>query len=90
MATSLKLDDAMKTRVQCLAAARDRSPHWLMREAIREYVEREEKHEAFKRAGLRAWEEYQLTGLHLTGEEADAWLGKLAAGEDAEIPPCHG
>lgn len=89
MATSLKLDDAMKARVQHLATSRDRSAHWVMREAIREYVEREEKREAFRQAGLQAWEEYQQTGLHLTGEEADAWLARLEAGEDAELPPCH-
>jgi len=43
-----------------------------------------------KRSGRRAWEAYQQTGLHLTGEEADAWLAKLEAGEDVEIPSCHG
>jgi len=38
--TSLKLDAQIKERVQRLASARRRSPHWLMREAIEEYVER--------------------------------------------------
>ena len=42
-ATSLKLDASMKERVQRLAQARLRSPHWLMCEAIREFVEREEQ-----------------------------------------------
>ena len=42
-ATSLKLDASLKERVQRLAQARLRSPHWLMCEAIREFVEREEQ-----------------------------------------------
>ncbi len=88
-ATSIKLDDEMKGRVQHLADARRRSAHWIMREAITQYVEREEKREAFKQDALRAWEEYQRTGLHLTLEEADAWLAKLEAGEDVETPDCH-
>jgi predicted transcriptional regulator len=88
-ATSIKLDDELKGRVQHLADARRRTSHWIMREAISQYVEREEKREAFKRDALRAWDEYQRTGLHLTFEEADAWLAKLEAGEDAEIPECH-
>lgn len=46
--------------------------------------------EAFRQAGIRAWDEYQATGLHLTQEEADAWLAKLEAGQDAEPPECHG
>lgn len=88
-ATSIKLDDILKGRVQRLAEARRRSSHWIMREAITQYVEREEKREAFKQDALRAWDEYQQTGLHLTLEEADAWMARLEAGDDAEPPKCH-
>jgi len=87
--TSIKLDDELKGRVKHLAEARRRTSHWIMREAIAQYVEREEKREAFKQDALRAWEDYQLTGLHLTIEEADDWLAKLEAGEDAQLPKCH-
>jgi len=87
--TSLKLDSAMKARVQRLAAARRRSPHWVMREAVEQYVEREEKREQLRRDALAAWADYQTTGLHLTAEEADAWLAKLEAGQRAVAPKCH-
>ncbi len=89
MATSVKLDDDLKDRVQNLADARSRTAHWIMRKAIRDYVEREEKQEAFKQDALRAWESYQENGLHMTLEEADAWLAKLEAGEDADLPKCR-
>jgi predicted transcriptional regulator len=89
MATSLKLDDAMKSRVQQLAAARDRSAHWVMREAIREYVEREEKRESFRQDALRAWDDYQMTGLHLTGDEMDAWLRSWGKPDEIERPQSH-
>ncbi len=36
-----------------------------------------------------ASEEYDRTGLHVTWEEADAWLAKLQAGEEASPPECH-
>ncbi|MDI5933139.1 CopG family ribbon-helix-helix protein [Halomonas kalidii] len=87
--TSIKLDDELKGRVQQLAQARRRTAHWIMREAIAEYVAREEKRESFKQDALHAWEEYQRSGLHLTQEDADAWLARLEAGEDVEIPACH-
>jgi len=58
-------------------------------EAIEQYVVREEKREAFLQDGIRAWEEYQSTGLHVTMEEADAWLAKLESGQDVEPPECH-
>ncbi len=38
---------------------------------------------------LAAWADYQTTGLHLTAEEADTWLAKLAAGKRAAIPKWH-
>ncbi len=89
MTTSVKLDAEMKNRIQLLAQARHRSSHWIMREAIRDYVEREEKRESFKQDALSAWQAYQENGLHLTLEEADAWLEQLEAGEDVEPPRCH-
>jgi predicted transcriptional regulator len=87
--TSLKLDSHVKERLQRLAGTRKRSAHWLMKEAITQYVDREERREAFKQEALDAWEEYQRTGLHLTGKEVDAWLGKLAQGKKAKLPKPH-
>jgi predicted transcriptional regulator len=87
--TSLKLEFELKERVQRLASARRRSAHWIMREAVEQYVGREEKREEFRVAALKAWNDYQATGLHATAEEADVWLAKLEAGEDAEAPECH-
>ena len=86
---AIKIDTDMKERVKRLADARQRTPHWLMREAIRQYVEREEKREVFRQDAIDAWNEYQAKGLHVTQEEADAWLAKLEAGQDAEPPECH-
>ena len=88
--TSLKLDSKLKERVQRLASARRRSAHWIMREAVEQYVGREEKREQFRMAAMTAWNDYQATGMHATAEETDAWLAKLEAGEDAEAPECHG
>lgn len=81
--TSIKLDAKTKERVQRLASARRRSSHWVMREAIEQFVEREEKREQFRQDALAAWNHYQATGLHATAEEADAWLAKLEAGKGA-------
>lgn len=86
---AIKIDPDMKERVKRLADARQRTPHWLMREAIRQYIEREEKREAFRQDAISAWNEYQATGLHVTMEEADEWLAKLESGTVTETPGCH-
>ena len=88
-AVAIKIDADTKERVKRLADARQRTPHWLMREAIRQYVEREEKREAFRQSAIRAWDDYRADGAHLTQAEADGWLAKLEAGKDLEPPECH-
>ena len=87
--TSLKLDRTVKERVHRIAAARRRSAHWIMCEAVEQYVEREEKRELLRQDALAAWAGYQETGLHVTAQEADAWLAKLEAGKHAAVPKCH-
>lgn len=86
---AIKIDPEIKARLKRLAETRHRTPHWLMREAIREFVEREEAREAYRQSGIQAWNEYRENGLYLTHEEADAWLARLEAGQDIEPPACH-
>lgn len=86
---AIKIDEETKARVKRLADARHRTSHWLMREAIIQYVEREEKRESFRQDTLKAWEEYRTTGLHVSSDEADAWLSDLEQGNDIEPPQCH-
>lgn len=69
---AIKIDENTKARVKRLADARQRTSHWLMREAITQYVDREEKREAFRQDTLKAWKPSVQTGLHVTADEADA------------------
>ncbi len=89
MATSIKIDDELKGRVQHLADLRQRSPHWIMREAITQYVAREEARESFKQEAIASWAAYQETGQHLTGQEVRDWLNTWGSKTETELPPCH-
>ncbi len=89
MAASVKLDDVLKARVQHLAGLRQRSPHWIMREAIRQYIDREEAREALGREAEAAWVEFQETGLHITGDELFTWLDTWDGDKDNSPPECH-
>ena len=89
MATSLKIDDALKNRVLNLASQRRRSAHWIMLDAIQQYVEREEARESFKQEALTSWASYQETGRHLTGQEVRAWLNTWGTDDEKAVPECH-
>jgi predicted transcriptional regulator len=89
MATSIKIDDELKGRVQRLADLRRRSAHWIMREAIAQYVAREEARESFKHEAMASWTAYQETNRHLTGQELRTWLDTWGTEAESALPECH-
>lgn len=86
---AIKIDQETRDRLKRLAEARHRTSHWMMREAINQYVEREEKREAFRQDAINAWNEYQETGLHVTGAEVVAWLDTWGDENEKAAPICH-
>ncbi len=89
MATSVKLDAELTDRLKRLAGRRQRTPHALMREAIREYVERQEARESFKEEALASWTAFRETGRHLNGDELRDWLKSWGSDAKTEAPDCH-
>ena len=87
--TSIKLPVELRDRLQNLAKVRRRTPHSLMIQALETYVTREEQRESLRQEAMAAHDEFMLTGLHVTAEEADAWFAELEAGNDVEPPKCH-
>nr|WP_308622982.1 CopG family transcriptional regulator [Massilia rubra] len=72
-----------------MAEVRQLSPRAMMNEAIVQYLEREEKSEVSRQKSLDAWNEYQATGLHLTGDEVIAWLETWGDENELPAPECH-
>lgn len=81
---AVKLDSETRSRLQALGNLRDRSPHWLMRTAILQYLDREESYEREKREDQERWERYVLTGEAVAHKAVAEWLDSI--GSDAERP----
>ena len=45
--------------------------------------------DTYLKDGIRAWTDYQATGMHVTKQEADVWLDQLEAGQDTEPSQLH-
>lgn len=86
---SIKINTEMRARIKRIAESRKRSTHWLLREAIHQFVEREETRDAFLRRGEEAWRHFRETGLHITGQEVEDWLSTWGEADEAESPACH-
>lgn len=82
--TGVKLDESLHARLKTLSLAKDRTPHWLMKTAIEEYVAREESYEREKREDMERWERYQLTGKAVPHDDVEAWLSSW--GSENELP----
>jgi len=74
----VKLDEETRDRLKKLGEARQRSAHWLMKEAITRYLDAEEHYEQEKVEDEARWQHYLDTGEHIAHEDLVAWLDELA------------
>src|SRR6266436_1988739 len=86
---SVKLDAGDRARLGALATARKRSSHYLMREAVREYLTREEARQSFRDEAEKAWRDYKKTGLHVTQAEMESWAASLGTRRPKRLPKGH-
>lgn len=87
---AVELDDATVLELNRVAEVDGIGNTDVIQRAIRFYLDHGESYRRFLTEGAQSWEHYKRTGLHVTGEEVDAWLMDLEAGQfDAEPPKCH-
>lgn len=86
---SVKLDSSDRERINLLATVKKRTAHYLMKEAIHEYIQREESHLNFIRAAEASAREYDDTGLHVTLDEMDSWMESWGTDNEKPMPICH-
>lgn len=82
-AVSLKLSDDERNRLSVIAKKQKRSAHFLMREAVVGFLEREELRQSFHEEAEAAWKDYKETGLHLSLESIEKWIDSGMG----ELPP---
>ena len=86
---SLKLTPTSRARLRTLAEIQRRPAHALAREAVEAYIEAQEEQIRRNQEADAAWKHYQDTGLHITGEEAIAWIRSWGTPNELPKPQCH-
>lgn len=84
---SIKLPLGMKARLQKLGKLKQRSPHFLMKEAIENYLDAEEQLEKLKKKTLGRWEEAEQ-GLTIDNDTVASWLATWGDKNEQERPEC--
>ncbi|MDD5319331.1 MAG: ribbon-helix-helix protein, CopG family [Methylococcales bacterium] len=86
----VKLDDEIRARLKNLGEAKQRSTHWIMREAIRIYLDKEEETEKRNQEADNAWEDYKQSGLGVNNDAMAAWFDSWETDKETQCPePKH-
>jgi predicted transcriptional regulator len=81
----VRLSDEIQQRLERLGQARDRSPHYLMKAAIEQFLVREEALEAERQLVRERWVRYELTGETVAHADVRSWAESLA--QPGDDPP---
>jgi len=84
----VKLDSSIADRLERLGEIKDRSPHWLMKEAIVHYLDEEEYNEQINRETLASWEQIK-EGKMVSHQAMVKWLNTWGTDEETDRPPCE-
>ena len=84
---SIKLPIGMKARLQKLGKQKQRTPHWLMKEAIESYLDAEEQLEKLRKKTTARWQEAEQS-LVVDSREVNAWLATWGGDDEKERPEC--
>ena len=82
----VKLDDTIRNRLKQLGKSRDRSPHWLMKKAITDFLDREEALEKRNQEADEALREYQATEQYISHENVEDWLNTWGSDKESACP----
>jgi len=82
----IKLDEELQNRLKALGERCERSPHWLMKKAICEFLDRMETEETERQILLDRWNRYQETGEAVSHEKVANWLNTWGTDKEEECP----
>lgn len=82
---SIKLPPDFKNRLNKLSKLKQRTSHWLMKEAIEQYLEQEEQAENFKKETKQRWKEVACNQV-INHESVVDWLKSWGTDNERKAP----
>lgn len=86
---SIKLGSEQKDLLAQIAKEKERSIHFVLCQAVKEYIDREQARMDFYETAKEASEHYKKTGLHTTHKEMMEWANSLGSNNELTPPTCH-
>ena len=85
---SIKLPTQLKTRLNKLGKLKQRTPHWLMKEAIENYLNEEEQTEKLKQETIGRWQEAEQEQF-VENNRIISWLETWGKDKEQGRPECR-
>lgn len=86
---TIKLEASQRERLKLLAAAKKRTSHYLMKEAIERYIQAEEAQQSILKSVDDSIQHFEKTGLHISLDDVKSWSNELKINRNAQLPACH-
>lgn len=83
----VKLEPDIVNRLKKLSKIKHQSPHWMMQEAIKYYIEREEYKERLNQEALDRWKEAEQ-GNVVSHESVSIWIDSWGTNDESDRPLC--
>ena len=82
----IRVDRSTRDRLKALGKLKERSPHWLLKKALDDYLSREEHWEKLKKEDRARWDHYLQTGESFSLDRVSAWMKDLREGKRRRWP----
>lgn len=86
---TVKLTAKEREGIKTIATLRNRTPHYIMKEAIQLYLKRAEAEKELIQSALDSRDHLHSTGLHITQDEFSAWVKAIQTNPKTPMPECH-
>lgn len=83
--TSVRMPDELLERLERTAENLRRSKGWVIKDAVEEYLAREELKQRRNQETLASWEDYQA-GRVIEGDQVMSWLDSWGTEDEMEPP----
>lgn len=86
---SIRLNEDLQKRMESFARRHQRTPNFIINEALKDYLEIKEQEEAVVAAAKEAWAEFQTTGRGVDWNEMREWLASWGSTNESPVPQCR-
>lgn len=86
---SIRINEDLRSRLEAFASRHQRTPNFIINEALQTYLEMKEQEEAVIEAAKEAWAEFQVTRQGADWGEVRDWIESWGGSDERPVSECR-